>query len=60
MRRLTSDTAAVAGERWEGMRLATVGAVAEQAIEGLRTRLSGGGEAEGNQGEGGTEGGGSE
>lgn len=57
MQRLSRDTAAVKGERWEGMRLADVGDVADQAIEGLRTRLSGGG-SENTQGE--TNGGGSE
>jgi hypothetical protein len=58
MRRLVRDTAAVKGERWEGMRLADVGDVATQAIEGLEARLSGG-EPQNTQA-GATNGGGSE
>jgi hypothetical protein len=46
MQRLVRDSAAVAGEHWEGMEIDTVGKVAEQAIAGLRERLSGGGGGE--------------
>ncbi len=58
MQRLTTDTGALTGERWEGLHLATVGDVARQAIDGLHERLSGGGEDQ--HAAEGTEGGGSE
>ncbi len=50
MQRLASDRAEVKGEHWENLEITTVGQVAEAAITGLRERLSGGAEAEGQQG----------
>lgn len=44
MQRLASDRAQVKGEHWENIEITTVGQVAEAAIQGLRERLSGGGE----------------
>ncbi|MEM9189623.1 MAG: hypothetical protein AAGF12_10640 [Myxococcota bacterium] len=49
MERLKTDTAAVNGEAWERLEIENVGGVAEAAIEGLRERLEGGDDEDGEE-----------